>query len=44
MVSQRSRQTEDQVVPRLVGEQERFRTIEELRRIGELDDLHEFIL
>ena len=37
---QRPRDAEDQVVPRLVGEQQRLRSLEELGGVGGLDDLH----
>jgi hypothetical protein len=40
VIAEGSRQAEDQVVPRLVREQQRPGTLEELGRIGNLDNLH----
>ena len=39
-VAQRPCEPEDEVVPRLVGEQQRPRPPEPRRRVGSLDDLH----
>jgi hypothetical protein len=41
VLAERSCESEDQVVPSLVGEQQRPCTLEELGRIGELDNVHE---
>ena len=40
LVAQRAGEAEDQVVPRLVGEEQRPGARQELGRIGELDNLH----
>jgi hypothetical protein len=40
LVAECSRQTEDQVVPGFVGEQQPCRAVEKLVRVGKLDNVH----